>query len=128
MPNQPPFPITERFRDDCELLVDALLGVVVGTITLLVWISSGLPHGGGMSLTHRGYLCSISMYALDSSSHFGYQSAYDTIWRARLLQKLVEVCVRGYFVWWTQSFLMERIAMLEVGEHMREVLISCGIS
>ena len=33
----------------------------------------------------------------------------------------------GYLVWWIQSFLMDRIAMLEVGERTREVLTSCGV-
>ena len=29
--------------------------------------------------------------------------------------------VEGYLVWWTQSLLTDRIVMLGVGEHMREV-------
>ena len=55
------------------------------------------------------------------------QAAYDTVWRAGLLRKLAEAGVEGYLVRWTQSFLMDRIAMLEVGEHTREVLTSCGV-
>ena len=55
------------------------------------------------------------------------QSAYDTVWRAGLVRKLAEAGVGGYLVWWTQSFLTDRIAMLEVGEHTREVLTSCGV-
>ena len=55
------------------------------------------------------------------------QAAYDTVWRAGLLWKLAKAGVEGYLVRWTQSFLTDRIAMLEVGEHMREVLTSCGV-
>ena len=55
------------------------------------------------------------------------QAAYDTVWRAGLLQKLAEARVEGYLVRWTQSFLLDRIALLEVGEHTREVPTSCGI-
>ena len=55
------------------------------------------------------------------------QADYDMVWRAGLLWKLAEAGVEGYLVQWTQSFLMDRIAMLEVGEHTREVLISCGV-
>ena len=55
------------------------------------------------------------------------QSAYDTVWRAGLVRKLAEAGVEGYLVRWTQSFLTDRIAMLEVGEHTREVLTSCGV-
>ena len=55
------------------------------------------------------------------------QAAYDTVWRASLLRKFAEAGMEGYLVWWTQSFLMDRIAMLEVGERTREVLTSCGV-
>ena len=55
------------------------------------------------------------------------QAAYDTVWRAGLLRKLAEAGVEGYLVRWVQSFLEGRIAMLEVGEHTREVLTSCGV-
>ena len=55
------------------------------------------------------------------------QAAYDTVWRAGLLRKLAEAGVEGYLVRWTQSFLMDRIVMLEVGEHTREALTSCGV-
>ena len=47
--------------------------------------------------------------------------------RGIYIYKLAEAGVEGYLVRWTQSFLMDRIAMLEVGEHMREVLTSCGV-
>ena len=43
------------------------------------------------------------------------EAAYDMVWRAGLLWKLTEAGVEGYLVRWTQSFLMDRIAMLEVG-------------
>ena len=56
------------------------------------------------------------------------QAMYDTVWRASLLWKLAEAGVEGYLVRWTQSFLTDRIAMLEVGEHTREVLKFCGVS
>ena len=55
------------------------------------------------------------------------QAAYDIVWRAGLLRKLVAAGVEGYLVRWTPSFLTDRIVMLEVGEHTREVLTSCGI-
>ena len=55
------------------------------------------------------------------------QAAYDTVWRAGLLRKLAVAGVEGYLVRWVQSFLEDRIAMLEVGEHTREVLTSCGV-
>ena len=55
------------------------------------------------------------------------QAAYDTVWRASSLRKLAETGVEGCLVRWTQSFLTDRIAMLEVGEHTREVLTSCGV-
>ena len=54
------------------------------------------------------------------------QAAYDMVWRAGLLRKLVKAGVEGYLVRWTQFFLTDRIVMLEVGEHTREVLTSCG--
>ena len=43
------------------------------------------------------------------------------------MRKLAEAGVEGYLVRWVQSFLEDRIAMLEVGEHTREVLTSCGV-
>ena len=55
------------------------------------------------------------------------QAAYDTVWRASLLRKFAEAGMEGYLVRWTQSFLTDRIAMLQVGEHTREVLTSCGV-
>ena len=55
------------------------------------------------------------------------RAAYDIAWRASLLRKLAEADVEGYLVRWTQSFLTERIAMLEVGGHTRKVLTSCGV-
>ena len=33
----------------------------------------------------------------------------------------------GYLFRWMQSYLTDRIVMLEVGEHTREVLTSCGV-
>ena len=55
------------------------------------------------------------------------QAAYDMVWRASLPQEVVKASVESYLVQWTRSFLTARIAMLEVGEHTREVLTSYGV-
>ena len=44
------------------------------------------------------------------------QSAYDTVWRAGLLEKLSVMGVDWYIICWVQSFLEGRMARLVVGE------------
>ena len=55
------------------------------------------------------------------------QSAYDTVWRAGLLEKLSAMGVDWYIICWVQSFLEGRIARLVVGESAVEVATSCGV-
>ena len=70
-----------------------------------------------MSSTHRGYICGIRHMHQIQGVTLDIQAVYNTVWRTGLLRKLAEVGVEGYLVWWAQSFLMDRIAMLEVGGH-----------
>ena len=55
------------------------------------------------------------------------QSAYDTVWRAGLLEKLSAMGVDWYIICWVQSFLEGRMARLVVGESAVEVATSCGV-
>ena len=55
------------------------------------------------------------------------QSAYDTVWRAGLLEKLSAMGVDWYIICWVQSFLEVRMARLVVGESAVEVATSCGV-
>ena len=54
-------------------------------------------------------------------------SAYDTVWKAGILEKLFAMMVDWYIIWWVQSFLEGRIARLVVGESAMEVATSCGV-
>ena len=49
------------------------------------------------------------------------QSAYDTVWRAGLLEKLSAMGVDWYIICWVQSFLEGRMARLVVGESAVEM-------
>ena len=55
------------------------------------------------------------------------QSAYDTVWRAGLLEKLSVMGVDRYIICWVQSFLEGRMARLVVGESIVEVATFCGV-
>ena len=55
------------------------------------------------------------------------QSAYDTVWRAGLLEKFSALGVDWYIICWVQSFLEGRMARLVVGESAVEVATSCGV-
>ena len=55
------------------------------------------------------------------------QSAYDTVWRAGLLEKLSVMGVDWYIICWVQSFFEGRMARLMVGESAVEVATSCRV-
>ena len=55
------------------------------------------------------------------------QSAYDTVWRAGILEKLSTMGVDWYIICWVQSFLEGQMARLIVGESTVEVATSCGV-
>ena len=56
------------------------------------------------------------------------QSAYDTVWRVGLLEKLSAMGMDGYIICWVQSFLEGRMARLVEGESAVEVATSCRVS
>ena len=55
------------------------------------------------------------------------QAAYDSVWKAGLLEKLVAKGVHGSLVSWVQSFLSGRRCILEVGASRVEVALECGV-
>ena len=55
------------------------------------------------------------------------QAAYDSVWKAGLLEKLVAKGVSGTIISWVQSFLSRRRSILEVGTSRVEVALECGV-
>ena len=55
------------------------------------------------------------------------QSAYDTVWHAELIRKLVRIGLDPYLVHWLSSFLSDRVCLLRVGEAELEVSPECGL-
>ena len=55
------------------------------------------------------------------------QAAYDSVWKAGLLEKLVAKGVSGTIISWVQSFLSRRRSILEVGTSRVEVAPECGV-
>ena len=55
------------------------------------------------------------------------QAAYDSVWKAGLLEKLVAKGVSGTLISWIQSFLSGRRNILEIGTSRVEVASECGV-
>ena len=55
------------------------------------------------------------------------QSAYDTVWHAELIRKLVRIGLDPYLVHWLSSFLSDRECLLRVGEAELGVSPECGL-
>ena len=55
------------------------------------------------------------------------QSAYDTVWHAELIRKLVRIGLDPYLVFWLDSFLSDRVCLLCVGDSELEVMPECGL-
>jgi hypothetical protein len=55
------------------------------------------------------------------------QSAYDTVWHAELIRKLVRIGLDPYLVYWLGSFLSDRECLLRVGEAELGVSPECGL-
>ena len=55
------------------------------------------------------------------------QSAYDTVWHAELIRKLVGIGVDPYLMYWLDSYLSDRVCLLRVGVAELEVRPECGL-
>ena len=58
---------------------------------------------------------------------FDIQVAYDSIWKAGLLEKLVAEGLRRSLVSWIQSFLSEPHSILEAGASRVQVAPACAV-
>ena len=54
-------------------------------------------------------------------------SAYDTIWRDGLIQKLEVIGMDSYIIAWIHSFLSDRCYTLEGGSSILEAMPECGL-
>ena len=55
------------------------------------------------------------------------QSAYDTVWHAALIRKLMRIGLDPYLVYWLSSFLSDRECLLRVGTAELGVSPECGL-
>ena len=55
------------------------------------------------------------------------KSAYDTVWHRGLLSKMRKMGIPAYLIFWTRSFLSDRLGAVGVGHATVEVSPECGV-
>ena len=55
------------------------------------------------------------------------KSAYDTVWHRGLVSKMRKMGIPAYLIFWTRSFLSDRVGAVGVGHATVEVTPECGV-